>query len=56
MADVRKKIVPVINGTLGTIKKVLDQNVQLLPGHPSAIVLQKFTLMSTAHSICKVLR
>jgi len=28
------KIVPVINGALGTIKKGLDQNLQLLPGDP----------------------
>ena len=48
-------IVPVITGALGTIKKSGVQNVQLLPGHPSAIELQKFTLMSTAHSIRKVL-
>jgi len=52
---VRTKIVPVITGALGTIKKGLDQNIQLLPGHPSAIELQKVTLMSTAHIICKVL-
>jgi hypothetical protein len=42
------KIVPVIIRALGTIKKVLDKNLQLLPGRPSAIELQKVTLMSTA--------
>jgi hypothetical protein len=41
--------VPVIVGALGTIKKGLDQNLQLLPGHPSATELQKIALMSTAH-------
>ena len=35
------KIVPVIVGALGTIKKGLDQKLQLLPGHPLAIELQK---------------
>ena len=45
------KIVPVIIGASETIKKSLDQNLQLLPGHPSAIELQKFTLMNTAHRI-----
>jgi hypothetical protein len=45
------KTVPVIIGALGTIKKGLDQNLQLLPAHLSATELQKITLMSTAHSI-----
>jgi len=49
------KIMPVINGTLGTIRKVLDQNLQLRPGHPAATELQKVTLMGTAHIIPKVL-
>jgi hypothetical protein len=43
MWKVRAKIVPVIIGTLGTIKKGLDKNLQVLPGHPSAIELQKIT-------------
>jgi hypothetical protein len=55
MWKVRKKIVPVVNGALVTIKKGLDQNLQLLPGHPSAIELQKITLMSTAHIMRTVL-
>ena len=46
---------PVITGTLGRIKKGLDQNIQLLPGHPAAIELQKFALMGIAHIIPKVL-
>jgi hypothetical protein len=46
-------IVPVTIGTLGTIKKGSDQNLQLLPGHRSATELQKVTLMSTAQSIVK---
>jgi len=50
------KNVPVIIVALGTIKKGLDQNLQLLPGYPSATELQKITLMSTAHIIRKVLR
>jgi hypothetical protein len=33
------KIAPVIIGALGTIKNGLDQNGQLLPGHPSVIEL-----------------
>ena len=52
---VRTEIVPVIIAALGTIKKGLDQNRQLLPGHRSAIELQKVTVMSTAQSIRLVL-
>jgi hypothetical protein len=55
MWEVRTKIMPAIIGALGTIKKGLDQSLQLLLGHRSATELQKVTLMSTAHSICKVM-
>jgi hypothetical protein len=52
---VRTKIVPVIIGGLGTIKKGSCQNLQLVPGHPSATEVQKIILISTAHIIHKVL-
>jgi hypothetical protein len=55
MWKARIKIVPVINGALGTIKKGLDENFQLLPRDLSAIELEMITLMSTAHIILKVL-
>ena len=42
------KTVSVIVGELGTIENGLDENLQLLSGHRSAIELQKVTLMSTA--------
>jgi hypothetical protein len=51
MWQVRTENVPVEIGVLGTIKKGLDQNLQLLPGHRSAMELYKITLMSTAHII-----
>jgi hypothetical protein len=54
MLKMRTEIVQVIFGSLGTNKKWLDQNLQLLPGHSSATELQ-FTLKSTAHIIRKVL-
>jgi len=44
-------IIIIIIGPLGTIQKGLDENLQLLPGHPSSMGLQKITLMSTVHSI-----
>jgi hypothetical protein len=36
MWKVRTNTAPFIFGALGTIRKGLDQNLQLLPGHPSA--------------------
>jgi hypothetical protein len=54
MWKVRTKIVPIIITALGTIKKALVKNLQLLQGHPFAIELHKFTPMSTTNIICKV--
>jgi len=51
----RTKTVPVIIGALGTIKKGLDQKLQVLPGHRSAIELQKIAVMSTAHLLTYLL-
>ena len=52
MWRVRTKIVPVIIVALGTIKRGLDQNLQLFPGHLLATELRKITLMSTALISC----
>jgi hypothetical protein len=41
--------VPVITGALEIVQKGIDQKRQLLPGHLSAIDLQKITQMHTAH-------
>jgi hypothetical protein len=49
--EVEDKIVSDITGALGTVKKGLGQNLQLLPGQPLAVVLQKITLKSTAHGV-----
>jgi hypothetical protein len=51
----RKKYVPVITGTLETMKRGLDQKLQLHSGHQSAVDLHKRTLMSTATIIRKML-
>jgi hypothetical protein len=48
---VRMKIVLLIMRALGAMEKRLERNLQLLPGHPSAIELQKIKLMSTAHIV-----
>ena len=55
MWKVRTKIVPIIITALGTIKKALGKNLQLLQGQQLVIVLHKLTLMSTANIICKLL-
>jgi len=44
MWTTKTKIVPVII-TIRTFKNGLDQNLQLLLGHPSATELQKITLI-----------
>jgi hypothetical protein len=53
MWKVKKKFVPVTAAALGTIKKELYENLQLLPGHPQATEVLKITLMNTAHIILK---
>ena len=56
MCEVGTKIAPFIIGASGTINEgLLDQNLQLLPGHTSATELQRVTLMSTVNIICEVL-
>jgi len=52
---VKTKIMPVIIGALEIIKKASEQILQLLPGEPSVIQLQKVTLTSTKSIIRKVL-
>ena len=51
----RTKIVQVIVGALGTIKKGLGQNLPFLSGHPLVTELLKITLMNTARIIREVL-
>jgi hypothetical protein len=55
MWKVGTRIVPVMTEALRAIMNGLDQNLQVLPGHPLAIELQKIITMSTAHIIPKVL-
>jgi len=43
------KIMPAAIGALGTIHRGSDLKLHLVPGHLSAIKLQKITLMRTAH-------
>jgi hypothetical protein len=56
MWKVRTNIEPVITGTLGKIKKGLDQLFLLLSSHPPSIELQKMTPMCSAIITRKMLR
>jgi hypothetical protein len=49
MCKVRIKIVPIIIAAVRTIKKGLDQNLQLLSGYLSATELQKVEVHTTEH-------
>jgi hypothetical protein len=51
MWKLREKLVPVIIGAIGLVKRRFDQNIQLLPAHRSATELQNITLIIAAHSI-----
>jgi hypothetical protein len=55
MWKLRAKIFPVIIEALEIIKKRLVKDIQLLPIQPSAVELQTFIIMSTAHLKLKVL-
>lgn len=44
------RTVLVIVGALGILKKVFDDSIQVLPGHPLASKVQKtYVLMGTTH-------
>jgi len=49
------KIVPVIIGALGIVKRGSNQNLRLVPGQLSVIELHKIALMRIAHIFCSVL-
>jgi len=51
----KKKLVSIIIGASGTVKRGLYQKIQLLLAHRSVTELKKSTLMSTAHSVREAL-
>jgi len=55
MWNCKTRTVPIIVGALGVLKKGYDENLKILPGHPSANEVQKIALMGTAHILRKVL-
>lgn len=55
MWNTKTKIVPVIIGALGTLKKGFNNNLEKLPGKPRPNEVQKITLLGTAHILRKFL-
>ena len=55
MWKLKTKIIPVVIGTLGMIKKGTQNFTDQIPGKPSLQEMQKIVLVRTAHIIQKVL-
>ncbi|KAL1448423.1 hypothetical protein WDU94_012335, partial [Cyamophila willieti] len=55
MWNTRARIVPVVMGALGTIKKGFEEHLKQLPGRPKAWEIQKIVLLGSAHILRKVL-
>jgi hypothetical protein len=55
MWNVKTKVIPVIIGATGTISKSLRKYVSNIPGKHEVKELQKTAILSTAHTLRKVL-
>ena len=55
MWNMKTIVIPVATGNLGMIRKTNDKWVKQLPGTPHIDMLQKITLLGTAHILRKVL-
>ena len=55
MWKLKTKIIPVVIGALGMIKKGTQNFLDQVPGKPSLQEMQKIVLTSTAHILRKVL-
>ena len=55
MWGLKTTTIPVVIGALGTIKKVIENYINKLPGNINIHELQKITLLSTAHLLRRVL-
>ena len=55
MWNVKTKVVPVVVGALGTLRKYFTKGVELKPGRPEVSEIQEISLLSTAHVLRKVL-
>ena len=55
MWRVKAKTVPVVVGALGVVSQGFRKNIEILPGGPSAVEVQKIAVLGTAHLLRKVL-
>jgi hypothetical protein len=55
MWNVKTKVIPVIIGATGTISKTFRKYVSNIPGKHEVKVLQKTTILGTAHKLRIVL-
>ena len=55
MWNVKTKVVPVVVGALGTLRKDFAKGVELIPGRPKVSEFKKISLLGTAHILRKVL-
>ena len=51
----KTKVVPVVVGALGTLRKDFEKGVELIPGRPKVSEIQKISSLGTAHILRKVL-
>ena len=55
MWNLKTKVVPVVVGALGVVKKGTNKRLEDIPGRPSIDIIQKIALTSTAHILRKFL-
>ena len=55
MWNMKTIVIPVIIGNLGMIRKTSEKWIEQLPGTSNLEMLQKITLLGTAHILRKVL-
>lgn len=54
MWNTKAKVVPVVIGSLGAIKKGFHKHLEQIPGKPSAYELQKIALQGSAHILRRI--
>ena len=55
MWNVETKVVPVVVGALGTLRKDFAKGVELIPRRPKVSEIRKISFLGTVHILRKVL-
>lgn len=55
MWNVKAKVIPVVIGSLGTIKKGFHKHLEQIPGKPAAYEVQKIALLGSTHILRRVI-